>query len=336
MPTVKLDDSGVSFDCAPGDPILRSALRHGIGFPYECGVGACGTCKFELLSGAVDSLWADATGLSERDRKKGRHLGCQAIALETCSVKVRLDDYCRPEIAPVRRKVVFAGYRDITHDIREITFVSRDRADFLPGQFALLTLPEVEGDRAYSMANLANERGEWKFQVRRRPNGVATTLLFDKLLPGQEIFLDGPYGMAYLRTDSPRDIVCISGGSGIAPMLSIAQGKARDERLAEKSLHFFFGGRTPADICGEDVLRDLPGYGSRLHYYAAISDADAAHGWPGPVGPVHELVASKLKEALAAYEFYLAGPPPMIQAVQNLLVTGHRVPPTQIHFDRFF
>ena len=43
----------VSFSCRPDDTILRSALRAGIAFPYECNVGACGNCKFQLVDGEL-------------------------------------------------------------------------------------------------------------------------------------------------------------------------------------------------------------------------------------------------------------------------------------------
>lgn len=335
MPTVRLEQQALSFSCRAGDTLLRAALRAGIGFPYECVAGACGTCKFELLAGQVETLWAEAGGLNDRDRRKGRHLACQSRVGEDCSIKVHLDDHCRPAIPPRRQSAALKQTRDVTHDIREFVFVGDGAAEFLPGQFALLTLPGVRGDRAYSMANLPNPQGEWVFQIRRRPDGAGTAALFDHLSVGDRIELDGPFGLAYLRTDSPRDIVCISGGSGVAPMLSIARGKAAESRLSQRTLHFFFGGRTPADLCGEDALKQLPGYGETLRYYAAISDPAAAPGWSGPSGFVHELVAKHLTGNLADYEFYLAGPPPMIQAVQEVL-GKHQVPLGQVHFDRFF
>ncbi|HMZ01051.1 MAG TPA: oxidoreductase, partial [Burkholderiaceae bacterium] len=36
-----------------------------------------------------------------------------------------------------------------------------------------------------------------------------------------------------------------------------------------------------------------------------------------------------------AYDHYFAGPPPMVEAVQDLLMVRQRVPFGQIHFDRF-
>ena len=63
---------GAAFSCAADDTILRAGLRAGLGFPYECNSGACGTCKVELLEGKIHSLRPDAPGLGERDRAKNR------------------------------------------------------------------------------------------------------------------------------------------------------------------------------------------------------------------------------------------------------------------------
>ena len=96
---------------------------------------------------------------------------------------------------------------------------------------------------------------------------------------GAVVDIDGPYGMAWLRRDSPRDILCLAGGSGLAPMISIARGAMAEPRLAERQLHFIYGGRTPADLCGEDMLAALPGFGKRLHWRGFVS----MHG-PGVEG----------------------------------------------------
>ena len=58
--------------------------------PYECASGSCSSCKGTLLGGAVDPLWPEATGLNERDRRKGdRILCCQARPVGDCTVQVR-------------------------------------------------------------------------------------------------------------------------------------------------------------------------------------------------------------------------------------------------------
>ncbi len=334
---IKIADTPVQFECADNDTILRSGLRAGVGMPYECSVGSCGTCKIEVLEGQVEVLWQQAPGLNERDKKRGRLLACQCRPTSDCTVRVRPGDEYKPFAEPRRFEAALVKSRDITHDIREFHFRANVPAEFLPGQYALLTLPGVAGLRAYSMSNIANPEGEWHFQIRCVPNGAATPILFDRIRVGDKVKFDGPYGLAYLRTQSPRDVVCIAGGSGLSPVISIARGMAKDKNLAARKLHFFYGGRGPQDICGEDMLRALPAFGERVFYYPIISipELDVEKKWRGKIGFVHELAAETLGASLPNFEFYFAGPPPMVQAVQTMLMQ-HKVPLEQIHFDRFF
>lgn len=338
MPVIYVNEGEVSFDCQVGDTLLRAGLRAGLGMPYECSVGACGCCRCEVIEGGTEDLWPAAPGLSDRDRRKGRVLACQSRPQGDARIRLHLDPRNEPDVRPVRSTAIFKKMREITHDICEFVFQTDAPAKFQPGQYALITLPGLERERAYSMANLPNGTGEWHFRIRRVADGSASNILFSQLPINATIGLDGPYGMAWLRTDSPRDIVCIAGGSGLAPMLSVARGAATDPETAGRRLDFFYGGRTPADICGEPELAALPGFGTTLHYHAAVSDVDAASrsGWEGPVGPIHTLLENRLGDSIVGREFYLAGPPPMVEALQKLLQVNHKVPPDRIHFDRFF
>lgn len=327
-------DGAASFTQAGADTVLRAALRAGVGFPYECNSGGCGSCKFELLEGEVENLWPTAPGLSERDRQRRRHLACQSRAQGPVRIKVRTGDEYLPVLPPRRRRAVLTERVALTHDLCEFRFTTEDDAVFRPGQYAMLALPGVQAPRAYSMSNLPNAGRQWQFQIRRVPGGRGTSVLFDALRIGDTVEIDGPYGLAWLREEVPRDIVCVAGGSGLAPMISVTRGAATAGLLRQRRLHFFYGARTPADVCGESILAELPGFGEALRYIPVVSgDATA---WSGETGFVHEALERNLGAALQHHEFYFAGPPPMTQALQELLMVRHRVPFTQIHFDRFF
>ncbi len=328
---------GPEYACAPDDTLLRAGLRAGLGFPYECNAGSCGTCKVELVEGAIDSLRPDAPGLSGRDRARNRVLACQARPAADCTIKVRLREENVPKHRPARFRATLARHRDLTHDMREFTFEVRSAPGFLPGQYALFYLPGLEAPRTYSMANVDDGSGEWQFIVRRVPGGTGTATLFDKVAPGSEIQLDGPYGLAYLRDQSPRDLVCVAGGSGLAPILSVARGAVREPALEGRRIHVFYGARTTRDLCGEEELSRLPGYGTRITFQAVLSDtqADPPGAWSGPTGFVHDHVREWAGERMADYEWYFAGPPLMAQAVQQMLIEK-RVPFPQVHFDSFY
>ncbi|MDQ6685911.1 MAG: FAD-binding oxidoreductase, partial [Pseudomonadota bacterium] len=280
--------------------------------------------------------WSEAPGWTEKDRQRRRYLGCQARPRSDCVVKLRLDPRCVPVHKPQRNGGVLETRRELTHDISEFGFRLERPQVFEPGQYALAMLPGVTGARAYSMSNVSLDGRQWEFQVRRVPGGSGSAALFDSLRAGDPVELDGPYGMAWLRRDAPRDILCIAGGSGLAPMISIARAAMVERRLAGRRLDFVYGARTPADVCGEDMLRELPGWGERLGYLAAVSlPPDDGAAWSGPIGFVHEIARERFGARLAELEIYFAGPPQMANAVQQVLFEA-KVPSEQVHFDQFY
>lgn len=330
---IEEDHLGTAFDCAADDSVLRAGLRAGLPLAYECNVGGCGSCKFELIAGEIVDAWPSAPGISERDRGRGRYLACQSRPASDCRIRMIGRGEASEAPLPVQVSATLAAVTDLTRDMREFRFRADHPAAFLPGQYALLSLPGVRAMRAYSMSNVANDVGEWHFIIRRVPGGAATSVLFE-LRPGARVALDGPYGRAYLRTGTGRNVVCIAGGSGLSPMISIARGLDRLGPQEGGSFDFFYGGRSADDICGEALLRDLPRLGDRLQFHPIVSNDDAR--WAGRTGMVHELVADLPKETFGEAEFYLAGPPPMAEAVVALLARGRAVPAERIHYDRFF
>jgi toluene monooxygenase electron transfer component len=325
MRDIRIAD-GPGFACADDDTLLRAGLRAGLGFPYECNAGSCGTCKVELLEGEVASLRPDAPGLGDRDRAKNRVLACQARPVTDCRIKVRLRAENVPLHRPAKFRAKLEGVRDLTHDLREFRFGTEGAPGFLPGQYALFYLPGLDAPRTYSLSNTDDGSGVREFIVKRMPGGVGTNTLFDKVAIGSELTLDGPYGLAYLRPDSPRDIVLIGGGSGLAPVLSLARGAVAEPRLAGRTIHAFYGARGERDLCGAKELECLPGFGERLFFTQVVSETE---------GFVHERVKREFGTRFAEFEFYFAGPPPMAQAVQQMLIEA-RVPFPQVHFDSFY
>jgi len=324
-------ESGESFSFAPDeDTLMRAALRAGLGFPNDCGVGGCGNCRFELVSGDMETLWAEAPGLSERERKRGRRLGCQSRPATDCTVKVRLADEYRPAIRAERLAARLAAMREVAPGMGEFTFRTEAPARFLAGQFAVLRPPGVAGVRAYSMSNLANEEGEWRFVIRRMAGGKGSNAMFDTLRIGDLLTIDAPYGRAHWRNDNARDVVCVAGGSGIGPIASIVQAALRDG--AARRMHVFEGARTEADLCFRKLVAEES---PSLVYTPALSAEPEGNGWAGARGFVHAHVEA-CAFPVAATEFYFAGPPPMVEAMNDLLVMRWQAPLGQIHTDKFF
>lgn len=326
-------ENGPTFQVgASEDSLLRGALRAGVAFPYECSVGGCGACRFELLEGEMDTLWDSAPGLSERDRKRGKRLACQTRPGSDCRIRVRVGaSEASPAITPRRTAARLIERRAVTADMTELTFQVEGAAAFRPGQYAVFYPAGVTGARAYSMSNVDNEQGRWRFIIRRTPAGRGSAALCDALSLGQTVDLDGPYGHAYLRTTA-RDVVCVAGGSGLGPMLSVARGVLSDG--SGRRVLFFLGLRDESELGAAAELQSLASQG-RVESTVVLSSPRHAAEWTGAVGFVHAEVERQLATPMDRFDYYFAGPTPMVEAVQEMLMLRHRVPFEQIHFDRF-
>ena len=341
--TIQLAGTDQSFPCAENDTLLRAALRSGIAFPYECNVGSCGNCKFELLEGVISSCWPEAPGLSDKDRARNRGLGCQSRPTGPLQIKLRTSDKYAPQFPPVRTAAKFIASRIITHDLSEFTFETDVPLPFLSGQYSLIQMAGIAGPRAYSMSNVGLFSGESsagrliEIQVRRVPGGQGSAHLFDHLKAGDNVEIDGPYGMAYLREHIERDILCIAGGSGLAPMVSIARGAFSSPQMRDIKLHFVYGARAVQDVCGLDMLNTLPHWNERGTYQAVVSGAAASDHLPDGYlsGFAHDAVASIYGERLQQMEIYFAGPALMGQSLLKTLI-DLKVPMDQVHFDQFY
>ena len=327
--TIRLEPSGESFTCGPGETILRAGLAAGFAMPYECASGSCSSCKGRLTAGEVEHIWADATGLSERDRRKGdRILCCQARPRGDCTVQVRLAlvEGAREEPRPAAFTATVETLQRPIPSVIAFSCRPEQPVPFLPGQYVLLQVPGGQR-RAYSMANVEAETLD--FIVKEKPGGHASQYLFDDLAAGDTVSLEGPYGRAYLRTPPQSEIVCVAGGSGLAPMLSVACAT-----LAEADappLHLFFGANTAEELFMVEEMEALAAKHDRLSLTLAVRD-----GAPGAATGLVGDVALAALEDLADCDFYMAGPPGLIDALLRPVMRSGKVRPERIFFDRFY
>ena len=326
--TITLEPTGERFACGPGETILRAGLAAGFAMPYECASGSCGSCKGRLVEGAVDALWPDAAGLSERDRRKGdRILCCQSLPRGDCTVQVRpvQVEGAREEPAPAAFTATVEALERLVPGVLSIRCRPERPVPFLPGQYVLLQVPGGER-RAYSMANTAPET--LAFIVKAKPGGHASRYLFEELASGDTLSLEGPYGRAYLRTPPMRETVCLAGGSGLAPMLSVV--RAAIARPDTQGVRLFFGANTAEELFMVGEMQALAAADERLTLTLAVRD-----GAPGAATGLVGDVALAAMEALAACDFYMAGPPGLIDAILRPVMRSGKVAPGRIFFDRF-
>jgi NAD(P)H-flavin reductase/ferredoxin len=333
----------VAVDAEPGETVLRAGLRAGLRLPYECASGGCGSCRAQLVEGTVNTLWEQATGLSDRDRRRGnRVLMCQSTPAGPCTIKAPLasvPDHVE-EPTPGRQPAHLVGRLLLTPDTALFTVEFDAATRFLPGQFMLLESP-TGVRRAYSMAHPHRDPdcATAEFIIRAKPGGAASQWLFHDITIGDPLIAEGPYGRAYAQPQPSRPVLCIAGGTGLAPILAITEQLLGAQR--PPSLHLYVGVRTNDDVVLLDRLAKLHDMGADLaisvEHPTFSPDALSPGDYPGApvrIGRVIDHVATDW-EALDRHDIYLAGPAGMVDAALRALVREAGAPADRVFFDRF-
>lgn len=322
--------------CAPAETILLAGLRAGLPLPYECASGGCGTCRAQLIEGSVTSRWDEATGLSDRDRRKGnRILMCQSVPQGPCQVRVSFSgEPPAAEPRPGRHTGILAEREMLTADTARFVIDVGQEMPYLPGQFVLLEFADG-ARRAYSMSRpvFDGDRGAIELLVRAKPGGAASGWLFGRLGGGDELVVEGPYGKAYAQSPPGRPVLCLAGGTGLAPVLAIAQELSRGS--PGRRIGIYVGSRRAADIVLADRLAALAAAGAKV-ICAAEQDPGAEHRQLGPLrtGLALDHLAADWPD-LSRHDIYVAGPEPMIDATLRRLVRDGTASADRVFFDRF-
>jgi propane monooxygenase reductase subunit len=304
---------------------------------HGCKEGQCSACKSFLLDGEVDLDKYSTFALPDFEEAEGWTLLCRAHAYSDVEVElINYDEEILHGGSPprtVRTRVTAAV--PLTHDIRLLRLKVEDDEpfSFRPGQYVDIRIPGHEEEhRSFSMANTTSVPDELEFMIKLYPGGRFSGLLQDESVSvGDELEVTGPYGVFTLRSSSPRRLVFIGGGAGMAPILCLLRAMAEDG--VERPATYYYGARTPTDLFHleelEELGRRLPGF----TFVPALSEASDGDGWAGESGLITEVV-DRLEDDLAEVDAYLCGPPPMVDAAIALL-EAKGVPEEHIYFDKF-
>ncbi|MGH8835416.1 MAG: globin domain-containing protein [Actinomycetes bacterium] len=211
-------------------------------------------------------------------------------------------------------------------DIAVFNVKPRRRYNFVPGQHATIeTMDWPKQWRRYSIANSPRPDGTLEFHVRQVDSGHVSWALVDAIRVGSVIKLGPPAGRLVLDEISPRAIVMIAGGTGLAPLKAILQHLI--DRGQTRAVQLFMGARTEADLYDLPAIRALAKQHWWLTVTPVISRDPSYQGYRGYVGDVAASYAPWLNR-----DVYICGPVPMVAAArQRLLRTG--VQPARIHHE---
>ncbi len=351
---------------------LLAVLEHGgIHLPTSCGgVGTCGLCQV-VLSDPGEALPTEKATLGRAAIARGVRLACQQVvrgdleitiaagllAAKRWSCKVAATRF----VAPLIKEIVLALPEGESRSFRAGSYVQITAPPYsLPFAGMVVDPPyetawermgirtlEAQSDapvaRAYSIANHAGETEAILLNIRLAlppgghpgaPPGVVSSWLFG-LGVGDPVEVTGPYG-TFFATESDREMVLIGGGVGMAPLRAHVFDQL-EHRKSGRRISFWYGARGLADLYYDNDMERLARENENFSWHVALSDPALEDQWKGDTGFIHEVVyRCYLKDHPdpRGCEYYVCGPPLMLEAVLNMLARLE-VAPEDIHYDDF-
>ncbi len=339
MPThkVRFQPVGIEIEVNEDETVLNAAFRQGVSLTHGCREGQCSACKSFLLDGDLEMEKYSTFALPEYESEEGYVLLCRSHAYSDLEVElINYDeDILRLGIPIVTLQTTVEEIEPLTHDIKRLVLKFAEAGQkmlFTAGQYADIRIPGSDEHRAYSMANTPSTNGHLEFMIKVFPGGRFSSLLEGGISVGQELVVKGPYGVFMLREKSNSDIVCIGGGSGMAPIWSLLNSMA--ERGIERRATYFYGARTRKDLFYLDRLQQLEERLPGFRFVPALSMATPEDEWDGETGLITEVLERNLEAGQTQMQAYLCGPPPMIDAAIPVLVRKG-IGEDRIFFDKF-
>ena len=315
--TITVQPSGRSLEAEPAETMLAAGIRQGIGLPYGCKDGACGSCKCKLVSGSVSHGPHQAKALSEAEEAAGYVLTCCCTAQSDVVLESR--QVTEAGAFPIKKMPVrVSSLERASHDVivLRLQLPAADAFQYHAGQYVEFLLRD--GDRrSYSMANAPHTQAagpQMELHIRHMPGGKFTDQVFGTLKEKDILRIEGPYGSFYLREDSDKPIVLLASGTGFAPIKAILEHMAHKGITRPATL--YWGGRRPADLYQAAWIEAQLGVMANLRYVPVVSDALPEDGWTGRTGFVHSAVLQDMPD-LSGHEVYACGAPVVIESARR-------------------
>ena len=329
--TVTVQPSGRQFEVARDEVMLPAAIRQGIGLPYGCKDGACGSCKSRLLEGRVIHGAHQLKALSAEEEAAGLILSCCATPQTDCVVESRqvtAADQFPVLKMPTRVMSIQRPAADVA--VLKLQLPANQSFQYHAGQYVEFILRDG-ARRSYSMASAPElAQGVMELHIRHMPGGRFTDDVFGAMKDKEILRMEGPFGTFFLREDSARPVVMLAAGTGFAPI------KALIEHMEAKGLTrptvLYWGARQAADLYLRDWAEAAAVRLPWLRFVPVLSEPDA--DWSGRTGFVHQAVMADLPD-LSGHQVYACGAPVMVQSAQRDFVAACGLPEEEFFADAF-
>jgi len=366
------DDPTKAMQVPSGSTLLNTLADRQIFIPSACGgKGSCGVCKVEVHAGGGALLPTETGHVKPGEARRGVRLSCQVKVKEDMSIhieddvfgvrrwkcKVRSNDNVATFIKelvlelPEGETVPFraGGYIQIEappHVVRysEYDVPAEYREDWETfGLFKLSSTVTEPVTRAYSMANYPLESDIIMLNVRIAtppprttglPPGLMSSYIYS-LKAGDEVTISGPYGEFFAKP-TKNEMCFIGGGAGMAPMRSHIFDQFRRVHT-DRKVTFWYGARSLREAFYVDDFDTIDRENENFTWTLALSEPRPEDNWTGSKGFIHNVLYEEYLSKHPApedIEYYLCGPPMMLQACMKML-ENLGVPRENVAFDDF-
>ncbi|SVA95683.1 uncharacterized protein METZ01_LOCUS148537 [marine metagenome] len=354
-----------------GDKLLQTLANEEMFLSSACGgKGTCAQCKCVILEGGGAILPTEETHFTNLEKKEGWRLSCQVAVKDNMKVQVPDEVFGAKkwECEVISNENVATFIKELVLKLPE-----GEEVNFKAGGYVQMEIPPCDVDfkdfsidkkynddlerfnfwnnsisiketviRAYSMANYPEEKGIMKFNVRIElpppgtdyPPGEMTSYLFN-LKSGDNLTIFGPFG-DFFANESEAEMIFIGGGAGMAPMRS----HIFDQLLrinTNRKITFYYGARSLKEVFYKEEYDELARNNENFKWTLALDSPQPEDNWKGPTGFIHQVILDeylKNHESPEDCEYYMCGPPAMMNAVFGML-DDLGVEPEAIRFDDF-
>ncbi|MEU1404240.1 globin domain-containing protein [Streptomyces sp. NPDC005728] len=267
---------------------------------------AVGECLIGALSKYAAALWNPETEAAW-------------VRVYTTISQVMIDAAAVDELrAPAWWHAEVVAHDLRTSDVAVVTVRPDQPYPFLAGQYTSVETPWWPRVwRHYSFASAPRSDGLLTFHVKAVPAGWVSNALVHRARPGDVIRLGPPGGSMTVDHTSDSGLLCLGGGTGIAPIKALVEDVAEHGR--RRPVEVFYGARTDQDLYDIDTMLRL----------------QQSHPWLSVRAIIDQQAHLQLPDAIREYgpwnEFdaYLSGPPGMIRngvdALRDIGIPSDRI-----------
>ena len=352
-------DSEKNITTRPGSTLLSVLAGQSVFLPSACGGGGtCAMCECQVIEGGGEILPTETGHISRSKAKENWRLACQVKIKDNMKIQVPDEIFSiqkweatvesNNNVATFIKELVLnlpegenlkfqaGGYIQIDipeyHNLSFSNFEIENEYHPDWDQYKIWDLVANNDEpvfRAYSMANHPAEGNRVMLNVRiatpppalwnEAPPGLASSYIFN-LKPGDKVTISGPYGEFFIK-DTEREMVYIGGGAGMAPMRSHLFHLFQTLKTGRK-VSFWYGARSVREMFYDEHFKEIENKFPNFSYNVALSEPMEEDNWSGHTGFIHQVLHDeylKNHEDPTEIEYYMCGPPPMINACDGML-----------------